>query len=140
MVKYIVIVQCHLVTQRCSGYYCEQAFQRREGGFAQYPAERPFRTLYLSCGGCCGRAVQRKLSHLCQVLKKQEQIEKPEIAVQLSSCITNDNYHGPPCPHLDYLRTLITRLGLTVFDGTHLSTLAEQRRAEGRYQPRAEAR
>ena len=118
---YIVVVQCDLVKQRCSGYFCEKAFHERTGGFAEYPADKAFRTLYLTCGGCCGRAVQRKLSHLVRKLKKQENIEKDRIVVQLSSCITNDNYHGPPCPHLDYLKTLIGRLGLDIREGTEIS-------------------
>ena len=53
--------------------------------------------------------------------------------MQLSSCITNDNYHGPPCPHLGYLRTLIERVGLDVRDGTKVSAKSEERRAAGKY-------
>jgi predicted metal-binding protein len=133
--RYVVIVQCHLVAERCPGYYCERAFHQRVGGFANYPPNLPNRTLYLTCGGCCGRALQRKLSLLARTLQKKEQIEKPQIAVQLASCITNDNYHGPPCPHLDYLKTLIARLGLEAFEGTHISPTTEERRREGRYAP-----
>lgn len=132
---YLVIVQCHLVAQRCPGYYCEKAFHTRSGGFVHCPPEKPLRSLYLTCGGCCGRALHRKLSRLLRVLNKEEQVTKDRVAVQLSSCITNDSYHGPPCPHLDYLKGLITRLGLPVFDGTIVSPITERRRGEGLYAP-----
>lgn len=36
--EYLVIVQCHLVMPRCSGYFCEKAFRERLGGFAGYMA------------------------------------------------------------------------------------------------------
>jgi predicted metal-binding protein len=133
---YVVVVQCDLVKQRCSGYFCEKAFHERSGGFADYPRDKAFRTLYLTCGGCCGRAVGRKLSHLVKKLKSKENVEKDRIVVQLSSCITTDNYHGPPCPHLDYLKLLIGRLGLDIREGTQISAKAEQRRAEGVYRKR----
>jgi len=130
---YIVIVQCHLVKQRCSGYLCERAFHERTGGFANYPADKAFRTLYLTCGGCCGRALQRKLSNLVRKSKKKEGLEKDKIVVQLSSCIVNDSYHGPPCPHLDYLKELIAKLDLDVRETTSISAKAEKRREEGIY-------
>jgi predicted metal-binding protein len=130
---YIVIVQCHLVKQRCSGYLCERAFHERTGGFANYPADKAFRTLYLTCGGCCGRALQRKLSNLVRKSKKKEGLEKDKIVVQLSSCIVNDSHHGPACPHLDYLKELIAKLDLDVRETTSISAKAEKRRQEGIY-------
>jgi predicted metal-binding protein len=134
--EYVVIVQCHIVAERCSGYYCEKAFHERTGGFAGYPQEKPYRTLYLTCGGCCGRALHRKLMDLASSVNKREGLEKDQIVVQLSSCITTDNYHGPPCPHLDYLKVLIARVGLDVREDTTISPTAERRRQEGVYQPR----
>ncbi len=131
---YIVVVQCHIVAQRCSGYYCEKAFAQRSGGFAVYSKQRPYRTLYLTCGGCCGRALQRKLTHLARQIEKGEAIGKDRIVVQLSSCITRDNFHGPPCPHLDYLKTLIARTGLDVCEDTQISETSEKRRREDRYE------
>ncbi|MHC5155158.1 MAG: CGGC domain-containing protein [Planctomycetota bacterium] len=98
---YLVIVQCDIVKQRCPGYLCEKAFHERTGGFAEYPADKPYRVINLTCGGCCGRALHRKLSLLKRTLKKKEDIDKDKIIVQLSSCITKDNYHAPPCPHLE---------------------------------------
>ncbi len=130
---YIAVVQCHLVKQRCSGYFCEKAFHERTGGFSGYAPDRPYRTLYLTCGGCCGRPLHRKLSNLIHKIKDKEGIEKDRIVVQLSSCITKDNYHGPPCPHLDYLKELIERLGLDVSENTSISPKAEERRKSGIY-------
>lgn len=130
---YIAIVQCHIVKQRCSGYLCERAFHDRTGGFDRYPAETPYRILPLTCGGCCGRALHRKLGNLVRNLARKESIPKSRIIVHLSSCITKDNYHGPPCPHLDYLKTLIAKLGLDVIEGTRLSDRSQERRKAGLY-------
>lgn len=131
--SYLVIVQCHLVMQRCSGYFCEKAFHDRLGGFADCAPDRAYRMLSMTCGGCCGRALHRKLSNVLRKVKAKEGIEKESIAVYLSSCITKDNYHGPPCPHLEYLKTLIAKHGVDVREGTWVSARAEQRRADGIY-------
>ena len=130
---YIVIVQCDIVKQRCSGAKCESAFHERTGGFADLPKDQAYRTLYMTCGGCCGRALHRKLTHLAKSLKGQK-ITKDRIRVQLSSCITRDNYHGPACPHLDYLKTLIQRVGLEAREDTSITAKAEERRKTGVYQ------
>lgn len=131
--EYIVVVQCDIVKQRCSGYYCERAFQERTGGFSRYPKNKQYRTLYFTCGGCCGRATHRKLTHLLRQLKKHENISKDKVVVQLSSCITKDNFHAPPCPHLDYIKTLVARIGLDLCEDTHISEVSEKRRKDGRY-------
>lgn len=130
---YIAIVQCHLVKQRCSGYFCEKAFHERTGGFAQYSPNKPYRTLYLTCGGCCGRPLHRKLSNLIQKIKAKEDIDKDRIVVQLSSCVTNDSYHGPACPHLEYLKELIGKLKLDICETTSISQKAVDRRKAGIY-------
>jgi len=130
---YIAIVQCHLVKQRCSGYYCERAFHERTGGFADFSPEKAFRTLYLTCGGCCGRPLHRKLSNLVRKIKAKEGIGKDRIVVKLASCVTKDSYHGPPCPHLDYLKELIGKLELDVSEHTSISPKAEERREAGIY-------
>lgn len=130
---YIVIVQCHIVKERCSGYNCERAFNERTGGFAEYPKDKAYRMLSLTCGGCCGRATHRKLSNLIRRIDKAEGITKDRIVVQLSSCITKDNFHSTPCPHLDYLKSLIAKLGLDVYDDTYIDEKSEKRRKEGLY-------
>jgi predicted metal-binding protein len=130
---YIVIVQCDLVMQRCSGYFCEKAFHERTGGFGVYRADKAYRTLYLTCGGCCGRGLQRKLENLANKLLAQEKLARDRIVVHLSTCMTKDNYHGPPCPHLDYIKTLISRLNLDYREDTRISMKAQERRNAGVY-------
>ena len=130
---YIVVVQCHIVKERCSGYNCEKAFHERTGGFAGYPKDKAYRMLNLTCGGCCGRAVHRKLSNLVRRIKKAEGITKDRIIVHLSACITKDNFHAPPCPHLDYLKTLIAKLGLDIREDTYIDEKSEMRRKAGLY-------
>jgi len=130
---YVVIVQCHIVKERCSGYNCEKAFHERTGGFAAYPKDKAYRMLNMTCGGCCGRAVHRKLSNLVRRIKKEENIGKDRIIVQLSSCMTKDNFHSSPCPHLDYLKGLIAKLGLDVQEDTFIYEKSEKRRKEGIY-------
>ncbi len=131
--EYVVILQCHIVKERCPGYFCEKAFQERTGGFAAYPKDRSYRYLSMTCGGCCGRATHRKLARLLRSIEKKEGVGKEQVVVQLSSCITNDNYHGPPCPHLAYIKTLIERVGLDVRDSTVISEKSERRRQAGTY-------
>jgi len=121
------------VKERCPGYQCERAFHERTGCFADYPKDKAYRTLSLTCGGCCGRATQRKLANFVKAIAKKEGIGKDQIVVHLSSCITNDNYHAPPCPHLAYLQTLIERIGLEVREGTVVSRKSEERRQGGTY-------
>jgi len=130
---YIVVVQCHIVKERCSGYNCEKAFHERTGGFAGYPKDKAYRMLNLTRGGCCGRAVHRKMSNLIRRIKKPEGITKDRIIVQLSSCITKDNFHSPPCPHLDYLKSLIAKLDLDVRDDTYIYEKSEMRRKASLY-------
>lgn len=131
--EYVVVLQCHIVKERCPGYQCEKAFRERTGGFADYAQDKPYRMLSMTCGGCCGRATHRKLTRLLQTIGKKEGIGKGQIVVQMSSCMTNDNYHAPPCPHLDYIKTLIGRIGLDVREGTVISEKSEQRRRRGEY-------
>jgi len=133
--EYIAVVQCHIAMERCSGYFCEKAFNERTGGFSGYPKGKSYRTLYLTCGGCCGMAVHRKLQDLVKMAEKEEKIEKIRIVVHLATCITKDSYHGPPCPHLDYLKTMIQeKLGLDLREDTTISKTAEARRKKGIYQ------
>ncbi len=132
--EYIVIVQCHIVKERCPGYLCEKAFHERTGGFANYPADKQYRVISLTCGGCCGRALHRKLTLLKRTIKKKENIGLDKIVVQLSSCITKDNYHSTPCPHKDYLISLIKKIGLDYREDTVISKTSQKRRDEGLYQ------
>ncbi len=130
---YIVVLQCDIVKQRCPGYLCEKAFHERTGGFAAYAKDKAYRVLYMTCSGCCGRAVHRKLTSLKRKINKKEGVGIDKIVVQLSSCMTKDNYHGPPCPHLDYIKELIGRIGIDMRCDTEICKLSEKRREEGIY-------
>ncbi|HJO96016.1 MAG TPA: CGGC domain-containing protein [Victivallales bacterium] len=131
---YIVVVQCHIVKERCSGYLCERAFFHRTGLFEDYPEGKPVRFLSLTCGGCCGRALHRKLSNLIKKIKMKEKISKDRIGVHLSSCISFESYHGPECPHKEYLKEMIVvKSGLELIEGSNISKLTEKRRVEGIY-------
>ncbi len=132
--EFVVVVQCHIVKERCSGYFCERAFTHRIEGFSEYSKDQALRYLSLTCGGCCGRAVHRKIADLLKSIKKEESVDKEKIVVHFSSCITNDSYHGPPCPHKEYLTTMITeKLGLDLKEGTRISKTGEKRRKQGIY-------
>ncbi|HSW00513.1 MAG TPA: CGGC domain-containing protein [Sedimentisphaerales bacterium] len=131
--EYVVILQCHIVKERCPGYLCEKAFHERTGGFAEYPKDKPLRCLTITCGGCCGRASHRKLTQFLRTIAKKEGVTQDRIVVQLSSCVAKDNYHAPPCPHLAYVKTLIERIGLDVREGTVIIAKSEQRRQGGTY-------
>ena len=129
--EYVVVVQCHIVKERCPGYLCERAFHERTGGFAHYPKDKSYRLLTMTCGGCCGRATHRKLTQMLRTMKKKEGIGKEQVVVQLSSCVTKDNFHAPPCPHLEYIRSLLARIGLDVCEDTVISETSQRRRAGG---------
>lgn len=130
---YIAVVQCHIVKERCSGYLCERAFHERSGGFGTLPPDAPVRMLSLTCGGCCGRALHRKLGNLVRMAANKEGIAQERILVRFSSCITKDNHHGPPCPHLDYLKVLVGKLGLAMAEDTVISAKSAKLREEGVY-------
>lgn len=131
-VRYIVVVQCQIASQACSGYFCEKAFRQRTGGFAAYPREADIRILYLTCGGCCGKGTLRKLGHLARKAVK-DGVPRDGIVVHLASCITRDNYHSPRCPHTDYIRQLVARVKLACREDTVISQKAEERRKAGVY-------
>ncbi|MGO8704183.1 MAG: CGGC domain-containing protein [Candidatus Brocadiia bacterium] len=133
MTKLVAIVQCHLVHQRCPGYMCDRAFVNRTGGFEGLNLADGARKISFTCGGCCGRALHRKLVMLKKKAKQFDNIEPEEILVKLASCISTDNYHGPPCPHLAYLKELTRKVGLPFSCDTTLSKKAEEKRAAGVY-------
>ncbi len=131
--EYVVVVQCDIVTEWCPGFFCEQALFEKTDGFADLDQDKNYRATFISCGGCCGRALQRKVSRLLKLLQKKEGIAREKVAVQFSSCITHESHHGPVCPHLEYLKDLIHKLGLEVREGTHFSKTSARKREEGIY-------
>ncbi len=130
---FVIIVQCDIVMQRCSGLGCEQAFTGRKGGFADYPADKQYRTIYFTCGGCCGRAINRKLTNAMRRLRRSD-IPADRIVVQLSTCMTKSSHHGPKCPHLDYIIKHIETLGLDYRMDTVISKKSQALREKGVYE------
>ncbi len=132
--KLVVTLQCSIVKERCAGYYCVKDFEKRGAFFSDYPADADIRFMSMECGGCCGKRVTRKFSNLKKQLKKSE-IKFPEdVVAHLSSCISKENFHSPPCPHVEYIRTLLGRHKLAIKDGSTVSETARKRREEGVYQ------
>lgn len=130
----VAVVQCdNSVHEICSGFQCEWAFSVRGDAFAAYPADKPVRYLAISCGGCPGTAVLRKLINLKKGLKKRQQLGPEVVMVHLSSCITRSNHHGPRCPHIEYIKGQIDRADFDYVEDSRLSPLAVKRRAEGMY-------
>ncbi|MFP4356159.1 MAG: CGGC domain-containing protein [Phycisphaerae bacterium] len=134
--EYVVIVQCDIVKQRCPGYLCEKNFHNRTGGFADLPAGKGLRMLNMTCSGCCGRALHRKLSLLLKRLARHEDLSARQVLVQFASCITRDNYHAPPCPHKDYLQSLVDRLEIPWREDTVCDETSQSRRTDGLWQGR----
>ncbi len=133
MIKLIAIIQCHIVHERCPGYYCDRAFVTRTGGFENLDLPHDVRKLSFTCGGCCGRAIHRKLSLLKKKARQSDSIEPQEILVKLASCMTKDNYHGPACPNLGYIKEIIHKTGLSFSCDTVISKRAQDKRAAGVY-------
>jgi predicted metal-binding protein len=126
--KYIIILQCHIVKERCSGFLCEKAYYNRKDLFAAYKSEENLRMISFTCGGCCGRATLRKLENFLKCLNKSTDIKSSEIRLHFSSCICKESYHGSVCPHFDYLKTLVERKNIKYIEGTTISQKAALRR------------
>lgn len=130
MSKLVVIIQCEQVQKRCSGYNCTHAFYTRNGKFADYPEDT--RYMSFTCGGCCGAGLTVKLENLKKRLRRFQE-DGQEIIIHLSSCMVSDNYHKPPCPHLEYIMSLLEKKGFTVVKGTYISKTASKKREAGIY-------
>ena len=132
MSKLVVIVQCELVTRRCSGHNFMKAFTQRSGKMEGYPEGTRYMTL--NCGGCCGAGIDVKIENLEKRLLANEE-KKEDVVFHLATCICTENRHRLPCPFKNYLKKMIERRGFPVIEGTYISKMATQRRAEGVYQP-----
>lgn len=132
MSKLIVIVQCELVTRRCSGYNCMKAFTQRSGKMEGYPEGT--RCMAINCGGCCGAGIDVKIENLEKRMLANDE-KKEDVVIHLSTCICTENHHRLPCPFKNYLKQTIERRGFTVIEGTYLSKTASRKRAEGSYRP-----
>lgn len=129
--KYIIIIQCDIAHNRCSGYACTNAFYNKEGMFSVY--KDTVRYISFTCGGCCGKGVAAKLEHLAVKLKNNG-ISKEDVVIHLSSCMTTNNYHYDRCPNVDYIKSIVARKGFrNVVEGSYISKNATMKRAKGIY-------
>lgn len=129
--KYVVIIQCDIALKRCSGFACTNAFYNKDEVFKNYDDTR---YISFSCGGCCGKGVASKLEHFSKKLKSKNNINKDEVIVHLSSCMVTDNYHSDRCPHVDYIKNIISKKGYkNLVEGTYISNNAKRKREEGIY-------
>lgn len=131
MSRLVVIIQCDIVSKRCAGYGCMKSFYDRTGPFAAYDDQTRYMTL--TCGGCCGAGIAAKLEDLNHKLKRYGE-NKDDVVIHLASCICSDNYHRPPCPFRNYIKTIVQRKGFPVVLGSYLLKGAEKKRQEGVYQ------
>jgi predicted metal-binding protein len=130
--KYVVIIQCDIAHNRCSGFACTNSFYNREGMFENYGEDVQY--ISFTCGGCCGKSVTAKLEHLSNKLRKKTEISKDEVVIHLASCVTTDNYHYDRCPHVEYIKGIIEKRGYeNVVEGSYVSKSASRKREEGIY-------
>lgn len=130
MSKLIVVIQCDIVQKKCIGYACMKSFYDRAGKFADYDADTRYMTV--TCGGCCGASIAAKLEDLNRKLKRWGD-EKKDVVIHLASCVVSDNYHRPPCPHKDYIKSIVERKGYPVILGSYISKIAYKKRQAGIY-------
>lgn len=130
--KYVVIIQCDIARQRCSGFACTNGFYNRDDVFKDYDDD--VRYISLTCGGCCGASLASKLEHFSNKLSKKTHVKKDEVVIHLSSCMITDNYHHDRCPHVDYIKALIEKKGYKkMIEGTYISKTSEKKRERGEY-------
>lgn len=131
-IKYVAIIQCDIALRRCSGFACTDSFYNRDGMFSNY--DDNIKYISLSCGGCCGKGVSSKLEHFSKKLKNKTELLKDEVAIHFSSCMTTDNFHYDRCPHIDYIKSIVSKKGYkNTLEGSYISKGAESRRESGVY-------
>ena len=116
-IKYVLIIQCDIARQRCSGFACTDSFYNRAGFFKDCGYAHGVRYIALTCGGCCGASLASKLEHFSKKLIKATGIKKHD-----------------RCPHLDYIKALVLKKGFkNIVEGTFQSENATKKRAAGIY-------
>lgn len=130
-IKIVVIVQCAIALERCSGFNCSWAFHKRSNYFKDYPEDVMY--VPFSCGGCPGRRVSRLISNLRKGALKKGNIEKHNIVVHLTACVVSDNGHYPKCPFKDYMKVILLQKGFKVIEGGYESSGSQKRRENNHY-------
>ncbi|WZL72868.1 CGGC domain-containing protein [Clostridiaceae bacterium 35-E11] len=130
--KYVVIIQCDIAHNRCSGFACTNDFYNRTGKFTSYPQDIKY--ISFTCGGCCGKSVSAKMEHISKSLKKHTEVSKDEVVIHLASCMTTDNHHYDRCPHVEYIKQIIDKKGFHhIVEGSFVSKTATKLREKGVY-------
>ncbi len=130
-IKIVVIIQCAIALERCSGFNCSWAFHKKLNYFKDYHED----TMYVSfsCGGCPGRRISRLISNLRKGALKKGNIEKHNIVVHLTACVVNDNGHYPKCPFKDYMKAILLQKGFKVIEGGYESCGSANKRKNNHY-------
>lgn len=130
--KFVVIIQCDIAHNRCSGFACTDAFYNKDGFFESYSDNT--RYISFTCGGCCGKSVAAKLEHFAKKARKKYKLDKDNVIIHLASCMVTDNHHYDRCPNIDYIKSIVTKKGYNnVVEGSYISKNATSKRAEGIY-------
>lgn len=130
--KYVVIIQCDIAHNRCSGFACTDVFYKKEDMFKGYDENTKY--ISFTCGGCCGKGVAAKLEHFARKSRGADNLNKDDVVVHLSSCMVTDNYHYDRCPHVDYIKSIIAKKGYkNVVEGSFISKNAGHKRENGIY-------
>ncbi|MBP2627991.1 MAG: hypothetical protein H6Q68_2702 [Firmicutes bacterium] len=132
MEKYILIIQCDIAHNRCSGFACTNSFYERSGAFEKYGENIKY--ISFTCGGCCGKSVAAKIEHFTRKLTLKTDILKDEVIIHLASCMVTDNAHYDRCPHVDFIKRILAKKGFTnVVEGSYISGGASRKREMGIY-------
>ncbi|WP_274374285.1 CGGC domain-containing protein [Aminithiophilus ramosus] len=132
MTSLIVIIQCQIAHNRCSGFACSHSFYERTGRFVDYP--QGLRYLSFTCGGCCGKSVAAKMEHLARKLREKTDVGVDDVVVHLASCMVTDNHHYDRCPHVDYIKAILAKKGFrNVVEGSFISRTSTELRHRGVY-------
>ncbi|MBA2853610.1 putative metal-binding protein [Methanococcus maripaludis] len=111
---------------------CTNAFYEKTDVFKNYAKDTKY--ISFTCGGCSGKLVSSKLANFSNWLKKYEDIEKDEVKIHLSSCMSTDNSHYDRCPNIDYIKQIINKKGYkNIVEGSIFSKKSEKLREEGIY-------
>lgn len=130
--EYIVIIQCDISHNRCSGFACTDSFYEKTGLFSEYESLAKY--ISFTCGGCCGKSLAAKLEHFAKKTREKKSINKDDVVIHLASCMVTDNYHFDRCPHVDYIKSIIDKKGYkNVVEGTYISKTASLKREKGIY-------
>lgn len=132
MEKYVLIIQCDIAHNRCSGFACTNSFYERSGAFEKYGENIKY--ISFTCGGCCGKSVAAKIEHFVRKLTSKTDILKDEVIIHLASCMVTDNTHYDRCPHVDFIKGILAKKGFTnVVEGSYISGGASRKREKGIY-------